>query len=178
MTVHVTFRRIKDDKSLREQAKYYANILKEKELERKRELEEEEERHRNALEIAAQQERERIEREREAKTRRYFEFNRIERKVAPPRKPVFYGDLVMRNSSWIAHGKGEFYLDDQIKFEGDFQKGEFVRGRVRWDADGSEWEGALRNSLIHGVGTVVTPEGERKKAIADRGGIICFQEGQ
>lgn len=103
--------------------------------------------------LKKQREEERIRKEREAKTRNYFVLNQYNRKVPAPDEPVYYGDMVNKFGSWVPHGKGQFSLNDKVKMEGDYIRGDFMSGTIHYE-NGYTWNGLVLDYKMHGVGIV------------------------
>ena len=103
--------------------------------------------------LRAQREEERLRKEREAKTQNYFVINQYNRKVPAPDEPVYYGDMVKKFGSWVPHGKGQFSLNEKVKMEGDYYKGDFMSGTIHYE-NGYSWNGLVLDYKMHGVGVV------------------------
>jgi hypothetical protein len=112
----------------------------------------------------------------ELKTKRYFEFNKYNRKIAPVGSPYFVGDTANDHLAWTQDGQGKFLIDEEVVLDGTYQNGEFVKGKILFRADGSRWEGGIRDGVIHGAGTLTHTDGRVHSVLAHDGHILCNQD--
>ena len=169
-------RQFKDSK-IKEKAQEYVEALKQKEAQRKLELARQEMamKEKLSMEMLREKERQRIEDER--KRKRYFEVDKYNRKIPAADSPVYFGDMLERNSAWQPHGKGEFSVNDEIIMKGEFNKSDFVQGVVKW-SDGSVWDGRLINHKMDGVGFITENGGVKREAMMRNNTLICYKDGK
>lgn len=163
--------------TLRDEAKKYAAILQEKEKEKEKLLLIEQEKKRQEEELRKFREQQRLQQEKEFKTRRFFDLNNFDHKIAPIGNPYYYGDFQLKFSAWRPHGKGQLCIFDNPLLDGDWVRGNFVKGRITW-SDGSYWEGGIQHEVIHGMGKITNPEGETEEAVAVNGEIMVKKSGR
>jgi hypothetical protein len=85
------------------------------------------------------EEKARLEAERIHKTVDYFDFDHLSRKIAPKGSPKYYGDNIKSCGTWIPHGKGDLYFNDQLIYRGEYRHG-IMHGIGVWTTEnGSIW---------------------------------------
>lgn len=162
--------------SLKEESKKIAAILREKEKHKERERYEISLKKKQAEDLKKLRKEELKRQEEEFKTKKYFEFNKYDRKVTVEGAPYFKGELELASSAWRPDGPGKFVYDDRVALDGLFIKGDFVSGKFVLP-DGSVWEGQMHHDLIHGIGKISKPECDSEEALAYRGHLICTRKG-
>jgi hypothetical protein len=160
---------------LKEQSAAFAVALKLKDEKLKQEanLKEIAWRNEKNLEILRQKERQREEDER--RTKAYFQMDKYNRKIPAQDSPVYFGDMVEKNSAWLPHGVGQFSLNDQVLMKGDFRHGDLVQGQVNW-SDGSSWSGKLIDHKMDGIGVITDQNGVDREAMMRMNILVCFKD--
>ncbi len=148
------------EKKAKEKAALLA-LIEEKRIQKERELEE---KRYNLEETKRREEEERIEQLKASRTKEYYEFNLQGKRVPPTGAPLYFGENVTDSSgkAWYPHGKGEFFYEMNLLYEGNFVKG-LLHGLATWNfKDGISWDGEFKKGRIHGVGCLVNKStGER-----------------
>lgn len=90
-------------------------------------------------------------------TKEYYEFNLQGKRVPPAGAPLYFGENVSDSSgkAWYPHGKGEFFYNTNLLYQGNFIRG-LLHGLAKWNfKDGISWDGEFKKGRIHGVGWLV-----------------------
>lgn len=162
---------------LKEKAAAYAASLKEKEAQRKIDAHLREQNIMAEKQLAELREKERKRIEDERKTKRYFEVDKFDRKIPVKGAPVYFGDMIEKCNAWLPHGHGQFSLNNEIMLKGDFNKGDFVSGEVKW-SDGTLWEGNLLDHKMNGVGFITDIHGNKREAMMKSNILVCYKDGE
>ena len=132
------------EKKAKEKAALLA-LIEEKRIQKERELEE---KRYNLEETKRREEEERIEQLKASRTKEYYEFNQQGKRVPPTGAPLYFGENVTDSSgiAWYPHGKGEFFYEMNLLYEGNFVKG-LLHGLATWNfKDGISWDGEFSGS--------------------------------
>lgn len=137
---------------------------------------EEQQRKQRELDLQRLREQKRKEEEKEAKTKRFFEVNRFNRRIAAPNEPVFFGDFESKYVAWRPHGQGEFSMNGAPILKGTFTHGDYVFGEITWE-NGQVWRGRVRNNCMQGPGTL-TNGSDCAHVIMRDNVVVCKLEGE
>jgi len=170
----------KDKKTVNDIAETRIKLAKLKQIEDQRKALEEQQRIQLEKERREKEERDRLEAERLHKTIDFFNFDNLYRKIPPPKTPKYYGDNIKSCGTWIPHGKGNLFYDDQKIYSGDYVNG-LMHGQGIWVSEnGSIWEGEMKMGKMHGLGYYTPPPkadgtpSERKEALMRNNMLCCY----
>jgi len=114
----------------------------------------------------------------ELKTHQFFRLNKYGKGIMTG--VVYFGDTIRIKDSWIPHGYGEYKVNGDVLYEGDFSRGKMHGRGTYLFANGNTWKGTFRFDELHGVGMleVTGEEGlenpEPKECIFHRNKKVCF----
>ena len=99
-------------------------------------------------------------REIELKTHKFFRLNSYGRAVETG--VVYFGETLWNSDAWVAHGFGEYRVNGEVIYEGDFNKGQMHGKGIYMFSNHDTWKGTFRFDQLHGIGLYQKhePEGE------------------
>jgi hypothetical protein len=117
----------------------------------------------------------------EIKTHKFFRLNKYGKGILTG--VVYFGDTIRIKDSWIPHGYGEYKVNGEVLYEGDFSRGK-MHGRGSYlFANGNTWKGTFRFDELHGVGILELAEregventGPPRECIFHRNKKVCFTD--
>lgn len=89
-------------------------------------------------------------REIEVKTHKFFRLNKYGKGIMTG--VVYFGDTINVNDAWVPHGFGEYKVNGEVLYEGDFSRGKMHGKGIYLFANGNIWRGTFRFDELHGVG--------------------------
>ena len=75
------------------------------------------------------------------------------------------------------NGKGKYFFKTKERYEGDFVNGEFDGQGIMYYADQAYYKGAWKKSKKHGIGTLVTADGDQKSGTWSQGKLVTKPAG-
>ena len=116
----------------------------------------------------------------EIKTHKFFRLNKYGKGILTG--VVYFGDTIRIKDSWIPHGYGEYKVNGEVLYEGDFSRGK-MHGRGNYlFANGNTWKGTFRFDELHGVGMLELAEREGventgpRECIFHKNKKVCFTD--
>ncbi|GMH83618.1 hypothetical protein TrVE_jg11380 [Triparma verrucosa] len=116
----------------------------------------------------------------EIKTHKFFRLNKFGKGIATG--VVYFGDSIRVNESWIPHGFGEYKVNGEILYEGDFSRGQMHGNGIYLFSNHDIWRGTFRFDELHGVGMLEKNNAESgeheegRECLFHKNRRICFTD--
>lgn len=116
----------------------------------------------------------------EIKTHKFFRLNKFGKGIATG--VVYFGDSIRVNESWIPHGFGEYKVNGEVLYEGDFSRGQMHGNGIYLFSNHDIWRGTFRFDELHGAGMLEknnsdTGEHEEgRECLFHKNRRICFTD--